>query len=217
MLFRFIAVTALRLSACSRTTEPDHSAPGQITYEVVTDEAYDSLIKSQVTQHLLIAGELSEHTIRSFLNTQYQHVMRRTGFKYHEYPTNVYIYCYDSEENARNQSGQWVAMLSKDKSDVEPETQIREEYLALRDEAPAIAYGLSEAQRREAYRALGLAEARAFIEAERRYPEDVKKRIALDGELLDQYSREVCDEYGLSEEQMLHITLEGMKKLWPDR
>lgn len=87
--------------------------------------------------------------------------------------------------------------------------------------------GLSEDRRREIWTALIRAEDRAYQEAERRYPTNANcvsvsqaqanldRNMAMSDSLVDVFTEQVLEEYGIAEEVEDSITVEGMEEQWP--
>ena len=80
-------------------------------------------------------------------------------------------------------------------------------------------FGLTEPQRREAFRELMEAEKRAEREAAEQFKDKPQSegQVALVSELVDRYEREIAQKYGITEKQLVEIGIEGFKQSWPTR
>jgi hypothetical protein len=102
-------------------------------FRVVAEKTLDMALKTQVEQHLVITEPMKPEMLRSLLEKQYGSIMARGGYRYHEAPTNVYLYIYDRPEDATALAGtrpgsryqRWIAMLRKDYDDSEPQILFR--------------------------------------------------------------------------------------------
>ncbi|MBX3493405.1 MAG: hypothetical protein KF899_10605 [Parvibaculum sp.] len=190
-----------------------------VMFSLLDEEIYDVQIKTQIAQNIVVLGLPSEAEIRTELTDRYRAAMARRGFEYHNPATNIYIYIYGSEEQARAGQGLWVGMLAKSAlNNGEPQITISESRLAALSNAPEDRFGLSEDQRKRVFRETVASENRATKEAMARVPNsELMKQIQLEGELMEKYKGEVARKYGLSEEQMLQISVEGIKSGWPMR
>lgn len=100
-----------------------------------------------------------------------------------------------------------------------------EQYLQSRNAAPEEKSGLSEETRREIYKEVRMAQARATKEAYDQYPtvitdphyaeENLTKSVDKQTELADKYVAEIRAKYNISEETELAIAGEGVEKRWP--
>ena len=162
---------------------------------VVDDESVEEMpIKTQVTQQIIASGELTEENVRALLLHQYRILSQRGGFKYHDRPTLIGIYVYDSPEKAHGGMGQWVGMLLKRPTGSEPEITIRPEVLEILRHEPTEMFGLSEDERREIFTAGVRAEQRGSMEAEAREPDDFMAQHELQQQLWEKYTNELAEE-----------------------
>ena len=199
------------------------------SYRILDEETYDAPIKTQVAVKLLVSGEITQDGLKELLGDLYQGIMAREGFKYHESPTNVYIYAYTSK--ARAESGSlWIAMLDKSYSDSSPTISINERQLALLGQEPETRFGLTEEQRITIFWEIVRAEDRASAEAMAKYPDLIPGRPGYSQEaflqqldrqfeemdqLEERYKEELATKYGLTREQLKLIVSEGLSKDWP--
>ena len=183
---------------------------------VIDDESVEEMpIKTQVTQQIIAGGELTEANVRALLLHQYRILSQRGGFKYHDRPTLIGVYVYDSPEKAHGGMGQWVGMLMKRPTGSKPEITIRREVLEILRQGPMEMFGLSEDERRQIFTAGVRAEQRGSMEAEAREPDDFTAQHGLQQQLWEEYTNELAEEVGLTRAQLDSISIEGFRKQWP--
>jgi hypothetical protein len=190
---------------------------GDVTYALVNEEIYDKPIKTQIAQHIVVSGVPSKAGLEAEISKRYRAALNRRGFRYHNPPTNIYIYVYASQEQARAGQGLWVGMLAKSYSDDgDPRVLVNEDRLAALSSVPEQRFGLSEAGRKQVFREVAGAEDRATQEAMARVPDSqIIKQIELERKLAKKYKAEVARRHGLTEDHLLKIIVEGVKKGWP--
>jgi len=186
-------------------------------FSVVDQETVDTAVKTQVEKHLLVTGDgISADSAEALLRSQFASVMKQGSFKHHNPPTNVYIYIYDSEEKARAGQGLWLAMLQMGPLDKGvPKITVREERIAALGEEPEMKFGLTEAQRRQAFKGIAAAEQRAMDDAIAREPNNFNLQIELETKLREENKSRLAKEYKITAEQLKEISLEGLTKQWP--
>ena len=153
-------------------------------YSVLDEDIYDAPIKTQVELNILVSGEISEIGLKVLLNKLYSLTKAKKGFKYHNSPTNIYIYAFTSKERAESGMGQWIAMLQKSYGDVSPKISVNERQIAQLGAEPEEKFGLSEATRKQIWSEIVKAEDRATKEAEERYPTDPTQSLRV-GQLFE--------------------------------
>ena len=199
-------------------------------YTVLDEDVYDAPVKTQVTLKLLVSGEISKSGLTALLNDLYAKTRVRSGFKYHDHPTNIFINAYISKEHAESGMGQWVAMLAKSYDDKEPEISINEQQLKQLKARPEEKFGLPEEKSRLIFAEIVKAEDRAEKEADKKYPdlkpgepgysraagiEQMKRRGEFKDKLKNEYKDQLAKNYGLTREQLNQIGTEGVVKDWP--
>lgn len=196
--------------------QPTALAAG-VTYTVVDDKIYDKPIKTQIEQHIVVSGVPTKAELKAEILKRYRAATARRGFRYYNPATNIYIYVYGTEQQARAGQGLWIGMIAKGFSDKgEPRVLINEERLAALSQAPEKRFGLSEQRRKQVFREIAAAEDRATRGARARVPDSqIMKQIDLERELGKKYKAKVAQQYGLTNDQLLKITLEGVTKGWP--
>jgi hypothetical protein len=197
--------------------EQREESPSNVSYTVVDEEIYDKPIKTQIEQHILVSGIPTAAQLDAELLRRYQAAFERTGFIYHNPATNIYIYIYGSEEQARARQGLWIGMISKGPLDQgEPRPVINSDRLSALSSVPKERFGLSENERKAAYQEIAAAERRGTTEAMAQVPDSaIMKQIERERELQAKYKRAVARKYGVTDSQLMEIGLEGVKKGWP--
>ena len=189
----------------------------RVTYTVVDEKIYDKPIKTQIVQHIVVSGVPTKAELETEILKRYRAARARRGFRYYNPATNIFIYIYGTEQQARAGQGLWIGMIAKGFSDKgEPRVLINEERLAALSQAPEVRFGLSEQRRKQVFRETAAAEDRATRDARARVPDSqIMRQIDLDRELAEKYKAKVAQQYGLNNDQLLKITVEGVKKGWP--
>jgi hypothetical protein len=109
-------------------------------------------------------------------------------------------------------------MLAKNYSDAEPQTTVDGDRLAALSSIPADRFGLAEDERKAVYNAWVASEDRATHDAAARVPESqIKKQLALQSRLREQYEHGVLKKYHLTKDQLVEIGVEAYKKGWPSQ
>ena len=121
--------------------------------------------------------------------------MGRRGFKHHTTPTLVYVYIHPSKEDVGTE--RFVGMVKQLGAEA-PRITVNTTLLATLGHAPATRAGLSEAQRKEVFK--------AAVRAERRATRDAQGQVQLETQLRAKYEAEVAAEYGITTEQLLELS-----------
>jgi len=194
-----------------------------LKYSIHKEDVYDEPIKTQVALDVLIIDkEMDEQKIKDLLNHLYDKTIKRSGFKHHDHPTNIYIYAYTSKDKAESGMGQWVGMISKSYNDKKPKIAISDTQLSALIEVAEDRWGLTHEQRKEVWNKIILAQDKAQKEADEKYPtdklgitqDDIIKNIDFMRELEEEYENEITNEYGVDKAIIDSIGLEGSKKGW---
>jgi len=196
--------------------QPEES-PSSVSYTIVDETVYDKPIKTQIEQNFLASGAPSATQLEAELLRRYRAALARSGFSYHNPATNIYIYIYGSEEQARAHQGLWIGMIAKGPSDSgDPKPTIDPGRLAALSSAPKERFGLSEEERRAAFQAVVAAEHKGTNEAMAQVPDTaIMKQIQRERELQAKYKRAVARKYGVTDSQLTEIGIEGVEKGWP--
>jgi len=230
LVFGACAPAPASAPAPAPTPAPEREKIVMPNYSVLDEDVYDAPVKTQVALNILVSGEISEPGLEALLNQLYSSIATRGGFKYHDSPTNIYIYMFTSKERAESGMGQWIAMLQKSYADVEPTISINERQIAQLGAKPEQKFGLSEAERQQIWNEIVKSEDRARREAEQEFPdldpldpnysqslfvEQLEKQIELQRILDEKYKNELAEKYGLTRDQLVEIAGEGLTKDWP--
>jgi len=194
------------------TEESDRKS---LKYVVLNEEVYDAPIKTQVQLDILLSGEITEEALRTLLKNLYSSITTRNGFKYHEHPTNIYIYAYTSRAQQQSGMGLWAGMLALSYGDKTPTVTIDKKYLATIKVGPGKKFGLSEAQRMQIFSEIVKAEDNATNAAMNKYPTDIMRQIDYERQEAEANKENLCKKYRLSKEDLDEIGIEGIKKKWP--
>ena len=207
-----LAIAGLVLLALCRTT----TLAADVTYRIVEEKIADIPLKTQIEQHIVVSGVPTKAELEAEVLKRYRAAAARRGFRYHNPATNIYIYVYGTEEQARAGQGLWIGMIAKGFSDKgEPSVIVSAERLTALSQAPEERFGLSEERRKQVFREIAAAEDRAMREAMARVPDSqINEQINLEREHEDKYKAMIAQQYGLTDEQLLKITVEGVKKGW---
>jgi hypothetical protein len=215
-----IITIGIALTNCSNSTQ----TKSILKHTILKNEVNDIPIKTQVQLDVLITDTaITKQKVSDLLTFLYDKTAKRTGFKYHTNPTNIYIYAYTSKEKAESGMAQWIGMISKSYDDVQPKIDISDTQLNSLTLKPVEKFGLSEDIRLEIWNKSIKVEDRAQKEADMKYPldkagitqDDIKKNGALNDKLKAKYEKELAAEYGISVAIIDSIGLEGMTKGWP--
>jgi len=195
-------------------------------YEIITDELTEQPFKTMVIMKLAITGKVTKTNIRSVLQNVFLDVETAGNYKYHSEPTLIAIHLFTSPQLARKGVGRPVATLHKNGLNTPPRITINEEMIKVYNEKPETKYGYTEVKRKEIFKELVAAEDKARMEAENRFP--INKNLSGEKLLAESYKQEerremlnqkyesiVETKYGLSSEQNIKISVEGLNKNWP--
>ncbi|GAF81256.1 unnamed protein product, partial [marine sediment metagenome] len=151
--------------------------PAMLKHVVLNEEVYDIPLKTQVVLNILVSGEISESGLRNLLQKLYSSTKARSGFKYHNSPTNIYIYAFTSKERFESGTGQWIAVLQQSPVDLGPRISINKRQIAQLGAKSEEKFGLSEEKRKEIWKELVLIEDRSWKESEEKFPIEPVKSL----------------------------------------
>ncbi len=215
----FIAI-GLVLTNCSKSTQSKEI----LKHTILKNEVQDVPIKTQVQIDVLISDTaITKQKVNDLLTYLYYKTAKRTGFKHHTNPTNIYIYAYTSKEKAESGMAQWVGMISKSYYDSHPKINISDTQLNSLKLEPIEKFGLSEKLRLEIWNKSIKIEDNAHIEADLKYPldkagisqVDIKNNRTLYYKLKENYNKELAAEYDIPVAIIDSIGGEGITKGWP--
>jgi len=186
-------------------------------FRLFDERVSDSAIKTEVEQKVVVDGIPTKEGIEKELLYRFRKISSRTGFRYHENPTSIFIYVYGSEEQARAGGWTWVGMIGKSAAQTTvPKVDINEDRFADLSSPPEEKFGFSEEERKEIFHKIVDAEDRARNEANAKIPDTkIMEQINLQNELAKKYKEQVAKKYGLTDDQLSDIGLEGVIKGWP--
>jgi len=202
----------------------------ELEYSVLNEEKHDSPVKAQVVLNILVSGNVTEKNLTALLNKLCSSIKSRRGFKYHDSPTNVYIYAFISKEQYDSEMGLWIAMLDKSYNDSTPNIYIDKKQISQINVKTEEKFGLSESKRKQIWKELVEAEDKALIESEKKYPlpdvynpgysqslflKQYEKQSDFQIKLDKKYKHNLAKKYKLTPEQLNKIATEGVSKKWP--
>ena len=115
-------------------------------------------------------------------------------------------------------------MLSKVDENDKPSIRVNDNLLALLKQKPVLKFGLTEEQRKEIFKEAVRAERRSLNEMDAKYrtvssgkatDAQLKEQYKYQSELETKYKAEICKRHSLTDDQLLAIAIEGVKKQWP--
>lgn len=83
-----------------------------VVYAIFDESVSDAPIKTQIEQHIVVEGIPSPEGLAEQIRHRYAEAKARRGFRYHNPASNIYIYVYGSEEQARAGQGLWIGMIA---------------------------------------------------------------------------------------------------------
>lgn len=200
-----------------------HKDKGLLKYSIIDEEIVDDSLKTQILFKIVIEEkDIDSMKMKELLTSLYGKTISRTGFKYHDNPTNVFIYAYNSKHTARNSMGQWIGMISKSFYDTEPTINISKVQIKALSEVKETKWGLSYETRKQIWLKSLYVEKRAGMEADEKYPldksivteKDMRNNSKLNEQLLNRYEKEIVNEYKLKKDILDSITIEGIDNGW---
>ena len=201
-----------------------------LKYSILDERIIDDPLKTQVLLEILVEGDITKETLSSLFKQLYASTLKRTGFKFHTNPTNVYFYAYVSKAHYESKRGQQIAMLDKGYYDGVYTIYFHEGQLESLGKLPEKKFGFEEEKRRQIWEEFVQAGDSGRLESKKMYPlPDIlsrdysqelynvqsEKQYALENELRKKYTRELQNKYELTDEQLTEIVGEGDQKNWP--
>lgn len=218
---KFILILALVLNLTNCSYQSKTSA--LLNYSIIKDEVYDIPIKTQVQLDVLLSDTIiTEQKVRELLSYLYDKTISRTGFKYHSYPTNIFIYVYSTKAKAESGMGQWIGMISTSFSEDRPAIYISNEQLNSLILKPIDKFGLSEVIRLEIWNNYIKLQDMAQMEADMKYPltysgiemGNIDKNGDLYYKLQKKYKKQLATEFKIDIAIIDSIKVEGILKGW---
>jgi hypothetical protein len=185
-------------------------------FKVINEDVHDVPLKTQVEQRIFVKDHIKPNNLNALLKEQYKKIENRRGFKYHNKPTSVYIYLFDSRDAAKAKGRtDWVAALMKSSADNSPRIKIRKKLIHLHKQPSKTKFGLTESKRKQIFKQIVKAEDRADHESRNKKPNDLKEQASLSNKLAKTYVLQVANNFGISMAQIDSIKIEALKKHWP--
>jgi hypothetical protein len=196
------------------------------SFAVVSEKTLDTRIKTQVDQRIWAKDHIKLKYLRALLKHQYKRIEKRGGYEYHNNPTNVFIYIYDSKQRAKSGGTGWVAASMKGYRDNVPVIKFHKNLIKLHKQPPTEKFGFTVSKRKRIFKDRATAEDRATNEAMKRIPvdlskpkqvwsEDLKEQVSLEDSLTEKYYQQVMNKYNITRAQFDSIMVEGVVKHWP--
>ena len=192
-------------------------------YEIYKEDIYDKPIKTQVKLEVLLNEEdINEKDVRVLLNYLYEKTANRTGFTYGKHPDLIYIYLYTSKAKIDAGMGQWIGMLSKNKTNQNPKIDISEAQFNSLKESKSNRWGLTYEERKQIWNKTIEAEDQARKEADTQHPisqpettmDDVKRNSAYMKQRLKILNENIAAEYDITVAIIDSIGTEGFLNGW---
>lgn len=228
---KFIQITIIFLIGLFLTNCSNTNKYKILKYKILKNDIYDAPIKTQVELNVLITDKvtmITKKNVSNLLTILFNQTKERQGFKYHTYPTNIYIYAYASEEKANSGMAQWVGMVSKSTSDLKPQITISDKQIdsltlkLLKNDSLSGKSSLSEDIRLQIWTNIIKIEDKATKVADKRYPlnhpglthSEINKNSDLNKKLKKRFMKKLAIKYSVSAAVLDSIVFEGLKKGW---
>lgn len=195
-------------------------------YQLYEENIEDIPVKTAVERVLLLEKpNQDKEAIRRLLSNQYQEMIHSTGYKYHQHPSFVVAYLYETKEHYQAGAGQWIAQVIQSPGDSTPQYNFLDRYFSKKQAKSKNLSRFSETKRRKIWIELIQAEWDAEKEAFDKYPYTVDHPRYQKGnndknmEYFDKRSIELQDavrkKYNLPPETESAIRDEAYEKNWP--
>jgi hypothetical protein len=196
-----------------------------LAYTIADQEYSDTPAKAQVVMHIVAKGRITRPSLDELLNRVYREAATRSS-KYHGRVTHVAVFAYETEAHAKAGMAQWLGMISRIGLAATPKLEIREDRLATLGVPKETRFGLSENQRKEAWKEKVLAQDSANRAAMAKYPDAPPNSSR--GEAAAAFRRQeehrrslvkaaeasIVKRYKISMDQLLKISAEAHEKNW---
>jgi len=156
-------------------TKPVPPVPTGLKYVVLRDDTDVIAWKRGRYLDVLVSGDITEENLESLLRQLYSRTMARPAFGETSRLREVMLAAYASREHFDGQQGQWIAFLRLRREadwnrnykgeDTQPSFMLNWRQMKYLHAKPDVRFGLSEALRKEANKAIWDLEARASNEA----------------------------------------------------
>jgi len=129
-------------------------------------------MKAQVKIDAIVSGEINKRSLEKQLQDLYTSESKSSEFKFHQFPTHIFIFFYTEENYILAGMGQWIATLRQIGAGTDPVIDFNERQLEHFQSLTEEKFGLIESQRKEVFNRIVLAERKASEEADGYYPLD---------------------------------------------
>lgn len=217
------AILSLILTNCRNNSTNRKETTQLLKYSILNEDIYDIPLKTQISLNVLIEDStINKENIKDLLKHLYDKTISRSGFKYHNNPTNIFIYAFTTTDKAKSGMGQWVGMISKGHSENLPSINISDLQLNAINEIEVNKWHLTYIQRQEIWSKIIHLEDKSQIEADKKYPldqagitfKDIKKNSELMKSLKEKYEKELAKEYHIEKVIVDSVGLEGIVNGW---
>lgn len=221
-----IALLIYGIGYFSPPSGPDEAASGGVTSNVVWDDVYDSIAKTQIDIKVVVSGKVTQSGLKQVFMDLYEKNRRRTGCsKYRKYPNSFFFRAFGSSDAANSYPGLPLAIFFKSADDSErnrePQIDIYNDRINALFEKPEISFGLSDAERRLIWSELSTVENESD-ELDAQLWQAAKKKDANTSDLIqaevwrkNQLAKaKITQNHNISLEVLNSIQDEGIKKGW---
>jgi hypothetical protein len=106
----FVLMFLVVMGALYLRKRPPDTAHRVLEYEIVGEDVQDAPRETIVTSRIVIGRDAGHDEIRAVLGRVFAGITR-TKFGWHNPPTTVQLYAYDSKQTAQQATDEWIAAL----------------------------------------------------------------------------------------------------------
>jgi len=169
-------------SAVREKGETEPSFPVNMPYQVLRDQTYGGgVVKVGIYYDVLVSGEVTGKNLEALLRKLYSHIKERPAFKHASCQKEFFVAAYASREHFEAGWAQWIALLTRftQWGQDKPNVSINSRQMKYLYAKPEVRFGLSEARRKEAYKAIWDLEGRADHEVDLEAPLDLTEGLRI--------------------------------------
>lgn len=185
-----------------------------IRHHNLPDDVDRAPIAVHVSRYVVFDEPATRDEVRRAMQTE-----RAGAIKQYPDVTNLAVYGFVSDDNARDGMGTWIAMTFSTVPFSDVEIRFDEGRFNAAWQAPSERFGLSEPQRRALFKELVIQEDRATTEAEKAHSGDTREelmnRATAEHELRARYTEELAKARGIPVDSLRAISVEALIKGWP--
>jgi len=217
----FLILLTLTLTNCE--TNSSKNKIEILEYSIHNEDVTQAPAKTQVALNVIInTNSTTKQEVKDLLIFLYEKTKKRTGFKYHKNPTNIFIYAFTSIDKAESRMEQWIGMISKNQGETNPKIKISEVQFNSLNVIDEEKWELSKKQRLEVWNKLIHLEDKAQNETNAKYPldkvgiteKDIHKNANFYKIITKKYKAELAKESGIDYNLIDSIGVEGIKNGW---